>query len=83
MDRLKLRRIFAYRNAQMARDLWESKDKTAAFETLSANPALLDVLVRMNRAQMGQPLDGAAPGSLAAEALAVAEAARGPDDEDE
>ncbi len=50
--------ILDYRTAQRAKELFNSPDKKAAFEQLSANPRLLEMLAMMSRAQRGQPLEG-------------------------
>lgn len=48
--------ILDYRTAIAARDAFNAKDRKRAFEMLSENPQLLEMLSKMHRAQMGQPL---------------------------
>jgi len=48
--------VLDYRTAVAARDAFNAKDRQQAFNTLSENPQLLEMLSKMHRAQMGAPL---------------------------
>lgn len=52
-----MRGVLDYRNAVSARELFNAKDKQAAFEAFKQRPELLRLLSRMQRAQNGLPLD--------------------------
>lgn len=74
--------ILDYRAAVAARDAFNAKDKKRAFETLSENPQLLEMLSKMHRAQIGLPLN--VPDKQARqEGTRVAEAHRAAEDEGE
>lgn len=63
-----MHRVLEYRAAQAAVDTFNQKDRKAAFKRLESNPGLAEILARMQRAQMGAPLDGE---GLAAEGAEV------------
>ena len=48
--------VLDYRTAVAARDAFNAKNRKYAFEVLSENPQLLEMLSKMHRAQMGLPL---------------------------
>lgn len=49
--------VLDYRTAIAARDAFKMKDRKQAFEVLSENPHLLEMLSKMHRAQSGLPLE--------------------------
>lgn len=65
-----VRAVLDYRNARAARALFAER----RFDDLARNPALLDMLALMHRAQRGQPLDPRPGEALDREGLAVARA---------
>ena len=77
-----VRAVLDYRAAEMAVELFNSKDKAAAFDALRSNPQLTEVLAKMTRAQQGVALEG---GDAQRDAMATAEAYRvePPEDEDD
>lgn len=72
--------ILQYRLAERAVETFRMKDRKAAFARLTEQPALGEMLVRMHRAQSGQPLDGP---QAAGEAARLLEEYRQVEDEEE
>lgn len=74
--------VLDYRTAVAARDAFNAKDRNRAFEVLSENPQLLEMLSKMHRAQVGLPL--AVPEKRAQkEGMEIATAHRKTEDEGE
>lgn len=74
--------VLDYRRATTARDAFEMKDRKRAFEVLSENPQLLEMLSKMHRAQMGLLLT--VPEKRAQqEGMDIAQVHRGTENEEE
>jgi len=74
--------VLDYRTALAARDAFKAKDKKQAFEMLSDNPQLLEMLSKMHRAQLGLPLT-IPEGRARQEGMEIAEAYRPTEGEEE
>lgn len=72
--------ILDYRAAERARDLFNSPNKSQAFDELKANPYLTELLSRMHRAQVGAAPQGDAE-EAQREGLQIAAALRSDDDD--
>ena len=67
-----VRQVLDYRTAVAAKEIFNGRDRSRAFEALRKQPRLLEVLGMMYRAQAGLPLHGVAAERLRAEGATVA-----------